>query len=444
MNRYFRIWLPVSLAAHILLILLLRVLPAFPVASSSSPLTVMMVEQEKAAKHAVLPKPEVTPPVTPPRVKVPPPIPPQKLTVAPNTQLAWNAPLKQLNQLPARDPRVSTGGGFRSDPIPGNLPKLNPGVAPNRTEGLADRPDTHGVGANPLDALRPSRAATGLSGHSGTQGTAISMIPGAPLSNSHVGGSAGSIGGHNSPFPGNGPAGAGALPSMPGAAISSATGTGSLMLEHPGVQGGAGQGADGLMARAPRRPGNMGSTATGPTGFSIGLQPGAAPGFGTANGGGAQGRPGYPFAGALAQAGLPDTGASGGSPRGITGDTDHPGAGGGTSSGIGGQGPHIGLPSYGAAAISGPNPAYPHDAQTEKLHGVVKLKVYLNKHADFVKMEFLPNGRSMADILDNAAKNAVRKWHYRAKMQNGLLMTSTVNMEVIFVLGEQPVVKEMQ
>jgi len=144
---------------------------------------------------------------------------------------------------------------------------------------------------------------------------------------------------------------------------------------------------------------------------------------------------GYPFAGAIAPAGLPDTGAPGGAPRGITGNTDHPGAGGGPGSNLAGQGPRLGRPSYAAAAISGPLPAYPHIAITERLHGTVKMKVYLNKHAEVVNVEFLPNGRSISDILDNAAKNAVKKWHYRALMQHGLPLAGTVNMEAIFVLA---------
>jgi hypothetical protein len=49
----------------------------------------------------------------------------------------------------------------------------------------------------------------------------------------------------------------------------------------------------------------------------------------------------------------------------------------------------------------------------------------------------------MSDILDNAAKNVVKKWHFRAEMRNGHLVASTVKMEAIFVLHQPTQVKEM-
>ena len=325
MKRYLRIWLPASVAAHILLFLLLRLLPALPVAATAMPpMMIVAVEPQKTEKDRVA----LPARVTPPPVATPPRFTPPRLPVAPHTPIAWNATPRQFDQLAARDPRMPTGGGYAPDPLSGNLPKLNPTPAQPRVEGWADRPAAPGTGMNPLAMPRPTPGGRGLPARGGTQGTAIALLPGAPAHPSATGGSLGSPGGHNAFFPGNGPSGAGSLPAVAGAPLSAQRG-GALLLERPGPPGGAGRGANGLTPHGPSRPGYLGSTLSGPTGVAVGLGPGAAAGLGYPNGGGVPGHAGSPFGGPLAPSNLPDSAASGGAPRGITGVTERPGAGGG-------------------------------------------------------------------------------------------------------------------
>jgi len=127
--------------------------------ATSSPIPIVLLEPETTANA----QQHHTPPVIPPPAIVPPRARPSTRPAAPTTPLAWHAPTKLFAQLPASAPRVSDKGGYRPDFLSGNLPKLNPGPAPDRVEGLADRPDTHARGTNPLALARPARGGHGPS-----------------------------------------------------------------------------------------------------------------------------------------------------------------------------------------------------------------------------------------------------------------------------------------
>lgn len=116
--------------------------------------------------------------------------------------------------------------------------------------------------------------------------------------------------------------------------------------------------------------------------------------------------------------------------------TEHPGGAGSVGSGgNGSDGPGMDdRPSYGAALLSGATTGYPSLALAEHLHGTVVITVSLDPQGEVLTVD--PTKRSVSDVLDNAAMRAARSWHYKAAMQQGRPVASTIKLQFTFTVGK--------
>jgi protein TonB len=79
-------------------------------------------------------------------------------------------------------------------------------------------------------------------------------------------------------------------------------------------------------------------------------------------------------------------------------------------------------------------PGYPADALRDQEQGTVRLRVALDAQGAIEDVQVLESSRSRA--LDHAAMDSVRTWKFRAAIQNGQPVASTIDVPVEFRLDE--------
>jgi len=220
---------------------------------------------------------------------------------------------------------------------------------------------------------------------------------------------------------------------LPGVGMGAGRGTGGWA-DRPGGGGAGGGSGGGMRTATVGRPGGGGGASTGGSaGKASSLRPGGGGGGPAGTGTGGSG-------------GTAPSGGGGklapGQPGGVKGGTgnwaDKPG-GGGTGAG-GGMGTAA-KPTYDAKATNGPVPDYPMQAEKEGLEGTVIVGVTVGVNGQVVRARIIQ--RSSADVLDNEAVRTAEKWQYRAALQDGKPIASEIKMQVTFVAGETPVIKQM-
>lgn len=446
MVNYFRLWLPVSFVAHLILLLVVRSMPASVVPMTNE--SYMRVTMSPWDTHVSL---KAVSPVKPLSLHRPQP----KLATKQITYKMQNHPPIAVGKSTTVPPIIakqksftvpsSAGGGFIP---PENITPLNlpSGTANKNAEGWADTP-AKGIislsGAPGNSKIVPKYASTipfGGNRQSGSVDETVALRPGIPSpTNLDAGGAGGSYGGMLSPFAGTAIADA-QQDGLSGITPSVMTGHGETWVDQPGRPGGAGLGPNGMMGNGPKRPGHQaGINVNGPAGTTMAVNPGGAGHIaeaGSISPGGALGKPGIPLGG-IGGGGLPNgIGDAPGAPSAVGNGhpldwSDHPGAGIGPGIGTAKNGVGIGQPTYGTSAIAGPEAGYPKVAIEEGVSGTVILDITVNTNGHYAKHSYV--SRSISDMLDNEAVRTAKKWTYRIAMLNGKPKTSTIRMTVNYL-----------
>ncbi|MHB9134063.1 MAG: energy transducer TonB [Armatimonadota bacterium] len=467
---FFRIWLPVSLVAHLMFFLVLQHLPA-PVPSVDTATLIRIDITDATPPAPVKPAPEKVPlskpalahqpaqavaptgtPLAPPMARQPnKPLPIGPVTSATVLKPGMTGPAR-IASIPRVTADPSQGGASSMGSGAVRLPALA-GIGRGAGEG-ADRPGIAGLpgpgGGGPGKAMPGS--ITGASGGSmpGAVSSVAILQPGMPGAGIGRGGEpvGGTRGGGTAPS-GGVVGGARDVANLPAFTTGIMHGANGGWVDRPAGGGGCGIGTLGSAKPGPGRPGNFAGTGTtGPVGTAagpvlggggftiargpVGIGPGGTPVIG--------GGPGNPLDRDIKH--LPGGGS--GLPGREGGWADRPGGSGGVpGGGPGGGGPGMNSmrPTFGAAAIGGPTPSYPSLAEKENQQGAVIVAVTVNTEGIAIKAAFVQ--RSNSDVLDNEARRTALKWKYSAAMENGKAINSTIKMKVTFERGKTPEVKQL-
>jgi len=312
-KNFFRIWLPCSLLAHLVLFAMLGRVSLVP--PEAPAMTMIRVEVDKSSPEAPTP-PEKESPSTPaaklPPVKptLPKPLPVEKMPVQPVQPVQPQQPtpaaptpapvvrpvvgMQPGAKSPA--PRPAAGHPAASLPAPGFMAEFHapapafPSAAPGQQPGeWADKPgrgDRVGFngGAHPLSMPAFAERAGGMSGGTGVSGHAVAVSPGMPGATVARGGGSGAAGGLSAPVTLTRGAGDGG--GMPSMAPNVMTGAGGQWADRPG--GGSGSAGRRLshMSSAPgfsNQPSSYGG-GVGAAGSVVAARPGM-PGVALGRGG---------------------------------------------------------------------------------------------------------------------------------------------------------------
>jgi len=483
---YLRFWIWASCLVHAVLLAVLLSLPTPPHMSDDALIhfetlaaSQTAAPPEKVLPDKVQPAPERERPTPPERETRPTPATRLPMMPVPHNTVVRPGPTRMASALhptapsllpnggpqgSPRDPQERPGGGTGFENGIRNLPGVPVETTLPDRGGWSERP---GAGGAPGFGLSgPGKISPRMpGGGSGTDrpgpvGNAGALHPGMP-SGGYAGTRGGVGGGSTGGFSPNGGGGNltfgdGGIGTLAGAGPSVVGGHSGQWSERPGGGGfgnGSHGGGTGLASIGPghgygRGHGGGGTSLNGPVGHGTGLRPGAGIGSGPGRegfGGGGGGYDGHGLPGAGGDPLGSDINkfpiASSGGPKGHGGSWgDGPGGGGG----IGGNGSNLlpSGPSYGAKVVSGPVPIYPALAKKENQHGMVILSVTTNGSGQVVG-EVKIVKHSSSDALDNAAKNALQQWRYRAAMRNGERVTDTIKVSVDFEPGKTPEVKQL-
>ncbi len=78
------------------------------------------------------------------------------------------------------------------------------------------------------------------------------------------------------------------------------------------------------------------------------------------------------------------------------------------------------------------NPAYPKEAQDQRIQGTVRLHIIVGKDGKVMQAETM----SGHPVLAQAALDAVRKWEYKPILLNGEPVEVDTTVDVVFSLGQ--------
>lgn len=456
-----RIWLPVSLALHVVLALAMQRVPIMtPPEEDYDLVAVAMAPIPPAAKPPKPSPPEPEPKlerIITPRLR-PRPVPVTHVASVPRSArrvpalppspfIRQAVPLTPDGFVPSTSGEAAPRGPI-STPRPGiSPPGHDIGVLPSFPSPTTGGNDRVHFGAGSMNANRrtpgfsSNRAGTAADGPVGDASVlrpeVTSNLPG------RGSGYAGAATDSSSPLGVlTGDGSAGDMPPLPGGAMRG--GRGFWTGRPGGGVGGNGHGQLGHKTASTRYGGGTGGALTsGPVGTSSALRPGDGGGLAArGDGAGAGDGPNAPF---IPGGGL-DHGAGGFPPGTGSGPVgpggDHAGRPGrGFGAGIGGGGSLPTGPTYGAGAVSGPQPGYPSLALEEGLEGEVHLSVAVTPAGTAGKVTIIK--RSKSDALDNEAVRTAKKWNYRPAMLRGQAVAGIVKLRVTFMLGKKPVITMM-
>lgn len=481
--NFYRVWLPVSLALHLLLLPVLAVVRIYiPLGNASDTITIITPVDEKPTAPPTPPRAEIRKPVAVRSHKAPqraasrpaPSSPPRAVEATlnvkaqamsdlsglrqgfgggrlpgPPTSIQHGTPLSPDNAggTPARMAAPHTGplsafgtpGGLNQDVA--TLPNASSSVmtsdrgswaaAPGAADGSGRAPAGLGGKRGPNDGAMPDGGQTSIVTRGGARGPIASAPTSARADIVLPGGSDGPI------RPGGGSGLDRDVRALPGSgAITVGRGDWS---SRPGDADGTGRAPTGMVKRGPSTTegGGDGGTIIA-AGRSTGPGPGGAGGgpirsniagsgerIGPGTGGGNIDRDvrGLPGANGAGRGDWRET--AGGTPGGTgAGDGNR-----GDGPGHGGDG--HGGPSYGVSSGDGIAVGYPTLAAMEGLEGTVVVSVQVGANGDVTKA--VATTRSAYDSLDNAAIRTARIWPFRPAVQNGEPVAGTAKLKFTFV-----------
>ena len=410
-NNLFRIWLPLSLGLHLLMIPVFYLIPFAPTPVHTTTYRILHLPDEPAAPKATAPKPHLSTPKKPPvmlpkklaqatrpiaQPKLASPLHPQKPVTT--------APMISANKNPApgritRPPDIASPGDLKETVT------LKPGRASAPARMTAPRPGPlmapklSGGGPGSLDFLPNS--APGPIGAIASSTRGSFAVPAAPIGGLH-----------------RGPVTPAIIGNGPGTDRNGVSGLGGL--DAPETPN--------LSRVTTRKPGASAPSPIIASAFVPGLPHGPTP----QTGGSwlqADGDPKLPI-------GLPK-GKTGGHGDVVAAPTIPVGKGSG-----GGTGEGPGRPEHGPVMLSGPTVSYPRLAAKEGNTGVVIVSVKTNPDGVVVSAKL--ERRSEADSLDNEAIRAARKWSFRpAEDSDGRQISGAARLRFVFAKDKKPEVTQL-